>query len=185
MIHNWGFTLSLHYLDNFLFLGHPNSPVCSQALSSTLQIYNELGVQIDEEKMGGPVTVLSFLHVGIMIDTELRQLCLPQDKLRNLTALCNKWMPCQSSTGLSRCTPSCTSTKRKLLSLIGLLNLAAIVVRPGRTFLRRLIFHLDHHVTLQAQARAWWYTFIHSWNGNSMMPPEQISHTVYTDASAS
>ena len=85
-------------------------------------------------------------------------------------------------------------TKRELLSLIGLLNHAATVVRPGRTFLRSLIdasttvVHLDHHVTLRAQARAdiaWWHTFIHSWNGTSMMPPEHISYTVYTDASGS
>ena len=55
-------------------------------------------MQVAEEKTEGPVTALPFL--GIVIDTELQQLRLPQDKLRNLTALLNKWMPRQSSAGL-------------------------------------------------------------------------------------
>ena len=43
IIHNRGFACSLHYLDDFLFLGPPDSPACGQALSMTLQLCTEMG----------------------------------------------------------------------------------------------------------------------------------------------
>ena len=77
--------------------------------------------------------------------------------------------------------------ERDLLSLIGLLNHAATVVRPGRSFLRSLIdasattAHLDHWVHLNALARAdisWWHTFIEHWNGISPVPPATPAHFI-------
>ena len=189
MVHSEGFVHSLHYLDDFLLLGPPNSSHCEGALHKTLQLCSELGVQVAEEKTEGPSTTLTFL--GIEIDSARGQLRLPQDKLSNLTRLLNHWMvrrhslPHQSSHRR-------TGTKRDLLSLIGLLNHAATVVRPGRTFLRSLIDAstsvacLDHHVTLRAPARAdiaWWHTFVSSWNGTSLFPEAEPSTFLYSDAS--
>ena len=184
MVHSQGFEHSLHYLDDFLLLG---SLTCAEALHSTLQLCNRLGLQVAEEKTEGPSTTITFL--GIEIDSNLCQLRLPQEKLRDLTHSLGHWM----STGHGR-KPRRTGTKRDLLSLIGLLNHAATVVRPGRTFLRSLIDastsvkHLDHHITLRAQARAdiaWWYTFVSSWNGRSILPEAEPSHFLYSDASGS
>ncbi len=189
MVHNQGFTHSLHYLDDFLILGRPESPYCGDALQATLQLCNELGVQVAAEKTEGPATTLTFL--GIEIDSLLCQLRLPRDKLENLTRILDHWMLRRHPPGHSA-TPRRTGTKRDLLSLIGLLNHAAAVVRPGRTFLRSLIDasttvkHLDHHITLRAQARAdiaWWYTFISSWNGVSILPEADPSQFLYSDAS--
>ena len=182
MIHSQGFPLSLHYLDDFLLLGPAHSPLCQQALSATLQLCNQLGIQVAEEKTDGPATTLTFL--GIEIDSQQQQIHLPHEKLANLTSLLNKWMPPRLPS--SPRPPRCTIKKRDLLSLIGLLNHAASVVRPGRTFLRSLIDasttvdHLDHHVTLHAQARAdiiWWHTFINRWNGISTLPEGVILPT--------
>ena len=87
-----------------------------------------------------------------------------------------------------------TIIKRDLLSLIGLLNHAASVVRPGRTFLRSLIDasmtveRLDHRITLSAQARAdivWCHTFVREWNGISNIAPTEPTHLIYSDASGS
>ena len=70
-------------------------------------------------------------------------------------------------------------------SLIRLLNHAATVVRPGRTFLRSLIDasttveHLDHRVTLHAHVRAdiiCWCTFVNRWNGILFLPEADPSH---------
>ena len=191
IIHNRGFACSLHYLDDFLFLGPPDSPACGQALSMTLQLCTELGIQVAEEKTEGPGTTLTFL--GIQIDTLAGQLRLPQEKLRNLVTQLEKWMPLKRPThDINHRVPRRTGTKRDLLSLIGLLNHAATVVRPGRTFLRSLIdasatvVHLEQHVTLPAHTRAdiaWWHTFAHSWNGTSIIPPREPTHSVYSDAS--
>ena len=69
-------------------------------------------------------------------------------------------------------------TKRDLLSSAGLLQHAATVIRPGRTFLRCL-FDLsatvqkpNHHLSLNKGARsdlAWWHDFLIYWNGVSLL----------------
>ena len=189
MVHHQGFTHSLHYLDDFMLLGPPGSHYCEEALRATVELCDELGVPVAGEKTEGPSTTITFL--GIEIDSCQGQLRLPQEKLRDLMRLLNHWMLHHRSPGHGS-TPRRTGTKRDLLSLIGLLNHAATVVRPGRTFLRSLIDasttveHLDHHVTLRAQARAdiaWWHTFVSSWNGTSILPEVEPSHAVYSDAS--
>ena len=71
-------------------------------------------------------------------------------------------------------------TKRDLESLVGQLHDASIVVRPGRTFIHRLIDLLKsaHHrpargfIRLNIEAHSdilWWAQFITHWNGLSMM----------------
>jgi len=65
-------------------------------------------------------------------------------------------------------------------------------IRPGRAFLRSLIDaastvqDLDHWVHLNRAARsdlAWWHTFLHTWNGISIMPPTNPPLTLVSDAS--
>ena len=90
-------------------------------------------------------------------------------------------------------------SRKELESLIGLLNHACKVVRPGRTFLRRMIdlLHarsLPTHagkntpIRLNAEFRAdlsWWQCFTQSWNGSSFLPtPPQLPQSqVASDAS--
>ena len=114
-----------HYLDDFIVLARPQSPDCQRDLSTLLEGCVELGVPIASHKTEGPATCLVFL--GIEVDTVANELRLPGDKLRRLQALLEQW-------GDRR---SCT--RRQLESLVGLLNHACKVVRPGRSFLRRMI----------------------------------------------
>ncbi len=95
------------------------------------------------QKLEGPMTVLTFL--GIEIDTVAMQLCLPRAKLVELRELVTEWKD----------KPRCL--KRELKSLTGKLQHACLVVKPGRSFLRRL-FKLEagcrrdhHHIPLFAQ----------------------------------
>ena len=80
-----------------------------------------------------------------------------------------------SHSGMAR-KKSCT--KRQLLSLIGYLQYASTVIKPGRTFLRRLIdtskrqVHLDAPLRLNAEFRGditWWALFLDKWNGVSII----------------
>ena len=77
------------------------------------------------------------------------------------------------------------------MSLIGQLSHAAKVVKPGRTFLRRLIElstsarELHHHIHLNASARAdiaWWWSFGSQWNRVSLLAPPSPSVSLLTDA---
>ena len=64
--------------------------------------------------------------------------------------------------------------KRDLLSLIGSLTHTCKVIRPGRSFVHRLInlskrvMDLNHLVRLNTEVRSdieWWFQFADGWNG--------------------
>lgn len=176
-----GIKAVLHYLDDYIFFGSPETQECAEALKIALQLCQRLGVPVSKLKVEGPTTTLAFL--GILLDTVTMELRLPVEKLRRLKLTIQQWQ-------LKR---SCT--KRELLSLIGQLQHACRVVRPGRTFLRRMITlsthpkELHHHVRLNAAFRSdlqWWASFLEEWNGVSMMsqdprlPPQAV---ITSDAS--
>ena len=79
---------------------------------------------VASDKVEGPSTCLKFL--GIEIDTQWRCLRLPQDKLADLKQLVSNWIEKKSC------------SLGDLQSLVGKLQHACKVVRPGRTFLRRM-----------------------------------------------
>ena len=67
ILHSQGVTHQLHYLDDFLLVGPPESPECGQSLQLTLSICGELDVPVAAHKTEGPSCALTFL--GICIDT--------------------------------------------------------------------------------------------------------------------
>ena len=111
------------------------------------------------------------------------QLRLPAEKLEQLKVLLRRWLPRRSC------------RRRELESLVGTLHHACCVVRPGRTFLRRILDLLripgarkgHHHVRLNNDFRSdlrWWDTFAAHWNGVAMFPcVAEPSLSVTTDAS--
>ena len=92
------------------------------------------------KKMEGPSCSLMFL--GICLVTTKMELRLPEDKLTRLSSVVRQW----------RSKKMCL--KRELLSLIGQLQHACRVVKPGRSFLWRMIdlsittTELHHHIRL-------------------------------------
>ena len=130
----------------------------------------------------GPSTSLTFL--GIEIDTVDQVLRLPDVKLAQLKRTLHRWQSTKKP------------TKRELKSLIGLLNHAAAVVRPGRSFVWNLIENmktprlLDQPTRLTAKAKAdiaWWLLFVEDWNGVGFFPLTENSSSlqVFSDASGS
>ena len=109
MIHDEGFALSLHYLDDFLFVGPPNSPYCQQALSTALKLCDELGVQVAMERLEGPTSSLT-----IEIDSCKQELCLPQGKLRDLRVQLSTWMPRHQGKPAAFRFPRRTGSKRNI-----------------------------------------------------------------------
>ena len=165
----------LHYLDDFLFFGAPKTDNCYKALRAAKGACSTLGAPLAEEKSEGPSVVLPF--VGIEMDTEALELRLPTEKLLRLKSLLASWQ------GRKAC------TKRELLSLIGHLQHACKVVKPGRTFLSTTATELHHHIRLNLGFRSdlcWWATFLQGWNGVGML--STLGHltpqaTVTSDAS--
>ena len=168
-----------HYLDDFLIVGNAQTGECAVHLSVLRTVFDYLGIPVAMEKLEGPATVLTFL--GIEIDTKEMILRLPMTKLIELQGLVSTWL------GKKSC------LKCEFQSLAGKLQHACKVVRPGRTFLRR-VFELlkvtskkHHHIRLNAMFRLnmlWWSMFLSSWNGISIILEGADSGIrLFTDAS--
>ena len=110
----------LHYLDDFLTIGPPNSNSCQRNLDTIKQIWDILGVPLALEKVEGPAISLSFL--GITLDTVAMEAKLPTKKLQRLQLLVTEWLD------------KSKATKCEILSLVGQLQHAKKVIRQGRTF---------------------------------------------------
>ena len=94
----WGHGVihNMHYLDDFLILGPPNTRSCHQDLSTSLDLCDRLGFPIARHKLVDPSALLSFL--GIQVDTVSGTLSLPPEKLARLVTgswrgrkCCRKW----------------------------------------------------------------------------------------------
>ena len=83
--HRHGICYLLHYLDDYLTAGAPNSWECHNNLSSIRSSASSLGILLALEK----ATVLSFL--GIKLDTRLFVAHLPTEKLSTLQSLIQSW----------------------------------------------------------------------------------------------
>jgi len=112
----------LHYLDDVLMLGPPTSSVCTHNLSTIKAVCTELGIPLALEKVEGPSDCLTFL--GITLDTNTMEARQPAEKLQRIRNLLSAWLH------------KWKATKREILSLVGLLQHATKVVKPGRSFVQ-------------------------------------------------
>ena len=78
ILYQRGISSSLHYLDDFLTMGPPNSDRCASNLQLISDTCRYLGLPLKSQKVEGPTTSLTFL--GIILDTTHLELCLPQEK---------------------------------------------------------------------------------------------------------
>ena len=128
------------------------------------EICQDLGISLALEKLEGPSQCLTFL--GIVLDTQHMEARLPPDKLSCIRSQLSAWLPQKKA------------TKWEVLSLVGLLQHACKVVRPGRSFMSRMystatkLKHLSHFTRLNKNFRSdlyWWHTFVTTWNGTSLL----------------
>lgn len=172
----------VHILDDFLFIGR-NYHEAYFALQNFQKLCALIGIPLSQPKTFLPEQIMSFM--GITLDSVRMEARLPDDKLDRARALLRHFQDKRSC------------TLQQLLSLIGFLNFACMVVTPGRTFLRRLINlsvgvpQLHYHIRISRDAQkdmALWLEFLEHFNGRSFFLWDQaISSTelqLFTDASA-
>ena len=168
-----------HYLDDFITCGLPGASECQQNTHKLLGCWSQLGTPIAQDKTEGPTTCLTFL--GIEVDTQAMELRLPAHKLARVRQTVSEWLGRKAA-------------RRELESLVGTLQHATKLVRPGRRFVRRLIQVMssvkgrDHFVRLGADVRSdlmWWQHFLESWNGIGILPNTEMGQVdLFTDASS-
>ena len=176
-----GVSWAIHYVDDFLTIGKPESDKCQRNMHIMHDICSKAGLPLEPTKTQGPSETLTFL--GIELDATRMEIRLPTGKLTSAKDLLNRWR------GRKAC------RKHDLLSLIGILAHASKVVGTSWVFLRRLIKLAtttrkpQHFIRLNAEAKSdieWWYQFIQQWNGTSIIrPPVETHHILTTDASGS
>ena len=125
IIRQWGINDIDHYIDDFVIIGPPKSDVCGQALGMTIRTCTKLGAPLAMDKLEGPSHCITFL--GIEIDTVARVLRLPPIKLTRLRKALQQWSSQRAC------------ERHELESLIGTLQHACRVIKPGRSFLRQII----------------------------------------------
>ena len=123
-LHAGGIRFVLHYLDDFLFIGAPNSLEATHAAQLATITFADLGVPVAVHKTEGPSSCVTFL--GIQVDTDKGQLRFPWEKLQRVRDKVQPWLHRGSH------------TRKDLESLLCHLSNAAMVIRPGRVFLRSL-----------------------------------------------
>ena len=146
-------------------MGPPGSDVCSRNLDTMLAMCARLGVPTAPGECAGPASSLVFL--GFELDTEALVVRLPHPKLEQTQRLVQEWLHKRAC------------KKRDLESLLGHLQRAATVIRPGRTFVRRLIELLssvrnrDQWIRINSVVQSdlvWWSSFMADWNGVAVIP---------------
>ena len=170
----------LHLLDDFLVIVDPKDDATA-AKETFLGIFHKLQVPLALHKTEGPSTALEYL--GVILDSAKMEARLPMEKVNRI----------QDTLAFFAKRKTCT--KREILSLLGHMNFASRVVRPGRAFVSHLITlsttvsELHHHITLNASVRSdlnMWSLFLQRWNGASFFLDEEISPAsklqIYTDA---
>ena len=114
-----------HHLVVFLTLSPPLSPVCHSTVHIVFAVFACLGLPLHYEKCEGPAPCFVFL--GIELNSVTQTARLPDDKFARIVALLRTWSTKR------------TCHRQDSQSSNGHLHRACNVVRPGRTFLRRMI----------------------------------------------
>ena len=169
------------YMDDLLIVCHPQDPNPSGSVQSVIQLSNEIGLPLAEEKTVFPTTEITFL--GLIIDSVTQAIKIPGDKQSAICEMLHKLL-------------NVRNTKvRKLLSLAGKLNFICKAIPAGRPFMRRLFDSVKGHakhewvkVTCEMkQDFEMWLTFLRDFNGHTKFPPLVLPQTpdidLFTDAS--
>jgi hypothetical protein len=172
-------SLAFNILDDFLFLGPPESAVCADAYFSFLAICETINFPVKPEKCTPPTTCLVFL--GVTIDTVKQELRLPQSKILKMQAAIDLFLQRPRT------------TLHRIQALGGLLNFAVVAIPAGRIFLRRLYqlavglrspsasVYIPVEVRLDLEV---WSLFLRQFNGRSLFSPRDrhADFHVHSDA---
>lgn len=158
----------MHYVDDW-FMAAETAAECEAMMGRVEQLFGELGLTIATEKTVGPTTRMVFL--GIQIDSEAMTISLDEERVAAISKLLETW----------QLNSNCSL--QQLQSLIGTLSFAACVVAHGRTFIEQLRALEQQHrqiadrddeslITITNECRQdveWWHSFLHRWNGISLL----------------
>jgi hypothetical protein len=184
-IHRSGVETIRHYIDDYLTISFALS--AQSDYDKVIEMFKKLNIELASEKLAKPSTRIEFL--GLVIDSDLMKVELPQDKLGRYKALLDEWLKKEYC------------TLQELQSLVGKLVFASYAIQHGHIFYRRILGLLKQckgkeqskylQIEMNNKARLdikWWREFIYKWNGTNIIPPcldnylTVDQHLMFTDA---
>ena len=170
-----GYTRLYNYIDDLLYIGPPDE--IYNAYNYLLDLLQQLGLEISQEKLVPPTT--SLICLGIQVDVVTKTISIPQAKLHQIHDDCKGWV------GRKTC------TKRQLQSLLGSLLYITKCVRYSRYFLNRMLEVLRQHTNKTIikltneffKDLQWFLTLLNQYNGVTFYDNRKPSASVHLDAS--
>ena len=170
-----GHTRLYNYIDDLVYIGLPDE--IHKAYNYLLNLLQQLGLDISQEKLVPPTTALVCL--GIKVDVVHKTISIPQEKLQQIHHECRSWV------GRKTC------NKRQLQSLLGSLLYITKCVRYSRFFLNRMLQVLRQHTNKSTcklnseffKDLHWFLALLHQYNGVTFYDNTKPSESVHLDAS--
>ena len=151
----------LNYVDDFLGAEHKNK--VQQAFQHLTQLLEQLKIDTAPEKIIPPTTRIEFL--GVTFDSISMTIEVTKERVQEMLWELNQW------------NTKSAATRKELESLIGKLQFASKCIKPGRTFISRLLQWLrtmdrkgKHPIPTEARKdMAWWGKCLENYNGVSIL----------------
>lgn len=157
----------LNYLDD---LASAETPDHADFAYGTLRsILEKCGIEEAKSKACPPSTIMTF--IGVLFNTKTMTIEVTPDRLIELKLLLRQWLFKEQA------------SIKEIQSLLGKLNFIAACVKPGRIFISRMLkwlkwlyskdqkkYHIPPYVKKDI---LWWYKFLPTYNGVSMMLYEE------------
>lgn len=162
------------YLDDALVISSTRANP-DHEFAVAISVFRAVGLPIAWSKLVSPTNCIRFL--GIIIDIEARELCMPAEKIVAFQALARDVCLKQRI------------TKRELQSVIGHINHLGKVVKSARLFMNRLLSALrnlrgnwikvDRVLKLDLE---WFIAFLSTYNGKSLILGCDPTSVIYIDS---
>jgi hypothetical protein len=166
--------LTIPYIDDFVG-GQPSLQQAVAAYDRSLQLFQELGLDLNPKKCVAPTTKL--IWIGVTFDSVAMTMCIPTAVINETKTMVAMWL------GKS------AATRHDLQKLIGKLFHAGKCCRAARLFVGRMLETLrasspSGSTQLSSNFRAdlrWWRDFLPSYNGRLLIQPARTTYDIYFD----
>jgi hypothetical protein len=164
----------LPYIDDFIG-GKPSLELASSAYARCLDLFAELGLELNTAKCMPPTTHLTW--IGVTYDTIDMTMKIPTKVIAETKALVASWLH------------KVSATRHELQVLLGKLFHAGKCCHPARIFVGRMLGTLRStsptcSSTLSNQFRAdlhWWHNMLPTYNGRLLIQLVRPAHSLYID----
>jgi hypothetical protein len=164
--------LTLSYIDDFIG-GHPASDLAHTAYERSLQLFADLGLDLNPDKFVQATTRITW--IGVVYDTIDMTMCIPPSVISETLNLVSTWLIKDSA------------TRHELQILLGKLFHAGKCCHAARLFVARMLATLRSTsptgaVTLTSSFRAdlrWWSTMLPVYNGRLLIQLQRPIHHLY------